>query len=122
MTMKFGVFIPQGWRMDLVGIEPAEQWATMSRLADLAEHIAEPALRGELGLLCLLCLGIRGGHRIDPERQNPAQLSGGAADCAAQSLLAEDAADRAAQRLAYLAEQVAEPALRRQLWCQLRLL
>ena len=37
MTMRFGVFIPQGWRMDLVGIEPAEQWNTMSRLAQRAE-------------------------------------------------------------------------------------
>src|SRR6476660_3255544 len=37
MTMRFGVFIPQGWRMDLVGIEPAEQWDTMSRLAQRAE-------------------------------------------------------------------------------------
>ncbi len=36
--MKFGVFIPQGWRMDLVGIEPAEQWATMSRLAQRADE------------------------------------------------------------------------------------
>jgi len=37
MTMKFGVFIPQGWRFDLVGIDPADQWATMSRLARRAE-------------------------------------------------------------------------------------
>ena len=37
MTMRFGVFIPQGWRFDLVGIEPAEQWAVMSRLAQRAE-------------------------------------------------------------------------------------
>jgi len=37
MTMRFGVFIPQGWRFDLVGIEPAEQWDTMSRLAQRAE-------------------------------------------------------------------------------------
>ena len=37
MTMRFGVFIPQGWRMDLVGIEPAEQWATMSGLAQRAD-------------------------------------------------------------------------------------
>ena len=22
--MRFGIFIPQGWRFDLVGIEPAE--------------------------------------------------------------------------------------------------
>src|SRR6476661_8050707 len=35
--MRFGVFIPQGWRFDLVGIEPAEQWNTMSRLAQRAE-------------------------------------------------------------------------------------
>src|SRR6476659_5688577 len=37
MTMRFGVFIPQGWRMDLVGIEPDEQWNTMCRLAQRAE-------------------------------------------------------------------------------------
>jgi len=37
MTMRFGVFIPQGWRMSLVGIDPAEQWNTMSRLAQRAE-------------------------------------------------------------------------------------
>ncbi len=35
--MKFGVFIPQGWRLDLVGIEPGEQWATMKRLALAAD-------------------------------------------------------------------------------------
>jgi F420-dependent oxidoreductase-like protein len=35
--MRFGVFIPQGWRFDLVGIDPAEQWAVMSRLAQRAE-------------------------------------------------------------------------------------
>ncbi len=37
MTMRFGVFIPQGWRFDLVGIDPAEQWAVMSGLARRAE-------------------------------------------------------------------------------------
>ena len=37
MTMRFGVFIPQGWRMSLVGIDPADQWNTMSRLAHRAE-------------------------------------------------------------------------------------
>lgn len=31
--MRFGVFIPQGWRFDLVGIEPSEQWQVMSSLA-----------------------------------------------------------------------------------------
>ncbi|HYN73919.1 MAG TPA: LLM class F420-dependent oxidoreductase [Nakamurella sp.] len=37
MTMRFGVFVPQGWRMDLVGIDPAEHWATMSGLARRAD-------------------------------------------------------------------------------------
>ena len=35
--MRFGLFIPQGWRHDLVGIEPAQQWATMSGLAAHAD-------------------------------------------------------------------------------------
>ena len=35
--MRFGLFIPQGWRLDLVGIEPAQQWATMNRLAQRAD-------------------------------------------------------------------------------------
>jgi F420-dependent oxidoreductase-like protein len=33
--MRFGLFIPQGWRLDLVGIEPKDQWAAMR---DLAVH------------------------------------------------------------------------------------
>jgi F420-dependent oxidoreductase-like protein len=35
--MRFGLFIPQGWRHDLVGIDPAEQWAAMSGLAAHAD-------------------------------------------------------------------------------------
>ena len=35
--MRFGLFIPQGWRLDLVGIDPADQWEVMSSLADRAE-------------------------------------------------------------------------------------
>lgn len=35
--MRFGTFIPQGWRHDLVDIEPTEQWATMERLARRAD-------------------------------------------------------------------------------------
>ncbi len=27
--MRFGGFVPQGWRMDLVGVPVAEQWPTM---------------------------------------------------------------------------------------------
>ncbi|WP_019200825.1 LLM class F420-dependent oxidoreductase [Tsukamurella sp. 1534] len=35
--MRFGLFIPQGWRLDLVGIDPADQWSTMSGLASRAD-------------------------------------------------------------------------------------
>ena len=35
--MQFGVFVPQGWRLDLVGIDPAEHWATMKGLAQYAD-------------------------------------------------------------------------------------
>ena len=35
--MRFGLFIPQGWRHDLVGIDPAEQWTVMNSLAQHAD-------------------------------------------------------------------------------------
>lgn len=35
--MRFGIFIPQGWRLDLVGIEPAAQWEVMRSLAARAD-------------------------------------------------------------------------------------
>jgi len=35
--MRFGIFVPQGWRMDLVGIAPEDQWETMLRLARRAD-------------------------------------------------------------------------------------
>ncbi len=39
--MRFGLFVPQGWRMDLVGIEPARHWEVMN---GLAQHVdADPA-------------------------------------------------------------------------------
>ncbi|MFK5633059.1 LLM class F420-dependent oxidoreductase [Ornithinimicrobium sp. LYQ103] len=31
--MRFGIFVPQGWRMDLVGIAPQQQWGVMRDLA-----------------------------------------------------------------------------------------
>lgn len=34
--MRFGAFVPQGWRFDLVGIAPAQQWQAMS---DVATHL-----------------------------------------------------------------------------------
>jgi F420-dependent oxidoreductase-like protein len=35
--MRFGIFVPQGWRLDLTGIGPAQHWPTMLRLARRAE-------------------------------------------------------------------------------------
>ncbi|GAB2563594.1 LLM class F420-dependent oxidoreductase [Nocardia heshunensis] len=35
--MRFGIFIPQGWRLDLVGIDPAAQWGVMRDLARRAD-------------------------------------------------------------------------------------
>jgi F420-dependent oxidoreductase-like protein len=42
--MRFGLFIPQGWRMDLVGIEPEKQWAVMRDLATYADDGAWDSL------------------------------------------------------------------------------
>lgn len=36
-AVRFGIFIPQGWRLDLVGIEPAVQWEVMRSLAARAD-------------------------------------------------------------------------------------
>jgi F420-dependent oxidoreductase-like protein len=35
--MRFGLFIPQGWRHDLVDIEPKDHWAVMNGLAQAAD-------------------------------------------------------------------------------------
>ena len=35
--MRFGLFIPQGWRLDLVGIAPQDHWQVMRDLAQHAE-------------------------------------------------------------------------------------
>lgn len=35
--MRFGTFIPQGWRFDLVGIDPANHWEVMNSLAQRAD-------------------------------------------------------------------------------------
>jgi hypothetical protein len=38
MTIKFGVMVPQGWRIDLAGIsDPIEAYETMTRVAQEAE-------------------------------------------------------------------------------------
>jgi F420-dependent oxidoreductase-like protein len=39
MAVDFGVFVPQGWRMDLVGIEdPFEQYEAMTRVGKVADE------------------------------------------------------------------------------------
>jgi F420-dependent oxidoreductase-like protein len=35
--MRFGLFVPQGWRLDLVGIDTKDHWATMLDVAKAAE-------------------------------------------------------------------------------------
>ncbi|MEV6901043.1 LLM class F420-dependent oxidoreductase [Amycolatopsis sp. NPDC051372] len=35
--MRFGMFVPQGWRHDLIGIDPADHWTTMLDLARFAD-------------------------------------------------------------------------------------
>jgi len=35
--MRFGAFVPQGWRLDLVGIPVDEQWETMLKVAKTIE-------------------------------------------------------------------------------------
>src|SRR5450631_3548506 len=40
MTLKFGLIVPQGWRMDLVGItDPVEAYETMTHVAQEAEEL-----------------------------------------------------------------------------------
>ena len=52
--MRSGLFIPQGWRHDLVGIAPADQWKVMSDLATYADQgqlapVFVGGQRGEIG-------------------------------------------------------------------------
>ncbi len=42
--MRFGLFIPQGWRMDLVDIDTAKHWAVMRDLAAYADGSAWDSL------------------------------------------------------------------------------
>lgn len=35
--MRFGCFVPQGWRLDLVGIPPEDHWATITAVARTIE-------------------------------------------------------------------------------------
>ncbi len=40
--LKFGLFVPQGWRLDLVGLEPADHWSAMRSVAELADREGTP--------------------------------------------------------------------------------
>ena len=35
--MRFGLFVPQGWRLDLAGINPKDHWNTMLDVARIAD-------------------------------------------------------------------------------------
>ena len=39
MAMQYGLLVPQGWRMDLVGLPPVEAYETMNRVAQEAEAL-----------------------------------------------------------------------------------
>ncbi len=39
--MRFGMFLPQGWRMDLVDIDPAQHWGVIAGLASRLDEVRE---------------------------------------------------------------------------------
>lgn len=39
MTMRFGAFVPQGWKMDLVGVPVQDQWGRITETAVLIEAL-----------------------------------------------------------------------------------
>ena len=41
--MRFGLFIPQGWRLDLTEVAPENQWAAMKSLVQHADTTTTPA-------------------------------------------------------------------------------
>jgi hypothetical protein len=46
MALKFGIIVPQGWRMDLASIaDPVEAYETMARVAQEAEVYCTLQLR-----------------------------------------------------------------------------
>ncbi len=42
--MRFGAFVPQGWRLDLVGIGRAQHWPTMTKVAQTLETLGFESL------------------------------------------------------------------------------
>ncbi len=43
-SMRFGAFIPQGWRLDLVGIDVGEHWPLIARIAGQIEDLGYESL------------------------------------------------------------------------------
>ena len=39
--MRFGMFLPQGWRMDLVGVDHAQHWGVIAGLASRLDEVRE---------------------------------------------------------------------------------
>ena len=37
--MQFGAFVPQGWRLDLAGIDTKDHWDTMTSVASRIEDL-----------------------------------------------------------------------------------
>ena len=46
--MKIGAMVPQGWRMDLHGIEPKHQWNTILESSAKIEKLKYESLLNEL--------------------------------------------------------------------------
>lgn len=42
--MRFGAFVPQGWRLDLVGVDRAQHWPTMASVARTIERAGYESL------------------------------------------------------------------------------
>ena len=42
--MRFGAFVPQGWRLDLVGLETSQHWDTMTSVARTLESTGYESL------------------------------------------------------------------------------
>ena len=43
-SMRFGAFVPQGWRHDLAGIDTSEHWPTMLNVAKKIEELGYESL------------------------------------------------------------------------------
>src|SRR5665811_1289435 len=42
--MRFGAFVPQGWRLDLVGLETSQHWDTITSVAETIESTGYESL------------------------------------------------------------------------------